>query len=252
MASIPEPEFEAFVEETKATKGKELTTSSAVDFSRQIASKDRRESLTEAESKAIASSRKSLKDRCLLEVAKMEDFITKDRKIDAIITDPPYPKQFLPLYGTLAKLASEASVPVVAVMCGQSYLPQILSDMSEHIEYRWTLCYHTPGPATRLWDRRLESNWKPILLFGGKKFLNDFLTSEAPDKEHHDWGQSISGTLELVKRITDPNDVVCDPFLGGGTTAFSAILSGRKFSGCDIDPACIQQTWKRLHEFVNH
>ncbi len=248
VAAIPEPDFDAFVEETKA-RSKELTTSAAVEFSRQIASTARRADLTDAEAKAVAGSRKSLSDRCTLEVSDLIDFLPKQRGIEAIITDPPYPKKFLHLYGQLAKLASEASVPVVAVMCGQSYLPQILADMTPHLEYRWTLCYHTPGPATRLWDRRLESNWKPILLFGGAKFLNDFLASEAPDKEHHDWGQSISGTLELVKRLTNPNQLVCDPFLGGGATALAAISAGRRFCGCDTDPAAIQQTSKRLHEF---
>lgn len=252
VASIPDLDFDAFVEQTKATKGKELTTASAVDFSRQLSSKERRISLTKSEVSAIEESKYALRKRCELSVAKMEEFVITKRKIDAIITDPPYPKEFLPLYGKLAQLASEASVPVVAVMCGQSYLPRIIAEMTEHLEYRWTLCYHTPGPATRLWDRRLESNWKPVLLFGGSKFLNDFLTSEAPDKEHHDWGQSISGTLELVKRLTDPNQLVCDPFLGGGTTAFAAISSGRRFCGCDIEPQSIQQTWKRLHEFTQH
>ncbi len=248
VASIPEPDFDAFVEETKA-HSKELTTSAAVEFSRQLASTTRRADLTEAESKAVASSRKKLSSRCSIEVANATGFLLNQTGIDAIITDPPYPKEFLHLYEDLARSAKELAVPVVAVMCGQSHLPTIIASMTKHLIYRWTLCYHTPGPATRIWASRVESNWKPILVFGGSKFLNDFLTSTAPDKEHHDWGQSISGTSELVTRLTDPNHLVCDPFLGAGTTALAAISNGRRFCGCDTDPAAVQQTWKRLNEF---
>ena len=53
---------------------------------------------------------------------------------DAVITDPPYPEEFLPLYEELAKHCAKAGVKVVAAMAGQSYLPHIYAAMSKHLK----------------------------------------------------------------------------------------------------------------------
>ena len=43
-----------------------------------------------------------------------------------------------------------------------------------------------------------------------------------------------------------PGQLVCDPFLGGGTTALSARKKGCGFIGCDVDPEAIKITQERL------
>jgi hypothetical protein len=52
----------------------------------------------------------------------------------------------VPLYGELARLAAKAlrRGGVLAAMCGQSYLPEVLAEMSKHLRYRWTLAVMTP------------------------------------------------------------------------------------------------------------
>ena len=45
-------------------------------------------------------------------------------------------------------------------------------------------------------------------------------------------------------------DLVCDPCLGSGTTAESCLALGRRFVGCDRDPACVEQ-WKQRFNRVN-
>jgi hypothetical protein len=71
----------------------------------------------------------------------MQELLHDLRNVDAIITDPCYGRDSLPLYGDLAKLAAKALRPqgVLAVMCGQSYLPEILAAMTKHMTYRWTM-----------------------------------------------------------------------------------------------------------------
>ena len=39
-----------------------------------------------------------------------------------------------------------------------------------------------------------------------------------------------------IDAFTKPGDTVLDPFMGGGTTAIEALVSGRKFIGCDLNP----------------
>ena len=191
-------------------------------------------------------------EACELRVCSMQDLLGEQRDLDAIITDPPYPEKFLPLYGELARLEKAALKPagVLAVMCGQSYLPRILAEMSAEIEYRWTIAYLTPGgQSVQLWNRNVNTFWKPVFIFGGKpKWMGDVVSSDVNDndKRFHGWGQSESGMAALVERLTEPGQLVCDPFLGGGTTALACLTRGRHFIGCDIEESCIETTRGRV------
>jgi len=58
--------------------------------------------------------------------------------------------------------------------------------------------------------------------------------------------------LGLLKRIvlasTKENDIILDPFCGGGTTAVAAKMIGnRKFIGVDVDEKYIELTIKRYN-----
>jgi 16S rRNA G966 N2-methylase RsmD len=78
------------------------------------------------------------------------------KSVDFVITDPPYPKEFLPVYSDLSLFASKVLKPGGSLLClvGQSYLPEILTRLSEHLDYHWTLAYLTPGgQAVQLWER---------------------------------------------------------------------------------------------------
>jgi DNA modification methylase len=179
--------------------------------------------------------------------------------IDVIITDPPYPKEYLPLYEILAKEASRVLKPggSLIVMTGQSYLPEILSLMTPHIRYHWTVSYLTPGgQSAQIWHRKVNTFWKPLLWFvkgeysGG--WIGDVTKSAVNDndKRFHNWGQSESGMVDIVERFSMPGQTILDPFLGGGTTAVVAVKLGRYFIGIDQDPAAIQTTALRLAEIT--
>ena len=40
---------------------------------------------------------------------------------------------------------------------------------------------------------------------------------------------------ELIKKHSNPNDIVLDTFLGGGTTAIACKNTNRQFKGCEIN-----------------
>jgi site-specific DNA-methyltransferase (adenine-specific) len=50
----------------------------------------------------------------------------------------------------------------------------------------------------------------------------------------------------LIELYTYAGDLVLDPFVGSGTTAVAAALSGRHYVGFDIDPAYIELAHRRL------
>ena len=188
---------------------------------------------------------------CDIRHCSFEDLLNGDIAPDAIITDPPYPKEFLPLYGRLAELSVD--VPLVAIMCGQSYLPEIYAAMSRHLKYRWTLAYLTPGgQSVQLWQAKVNTFWKPILLFGeSAEWIGDVCKSDVNDndKRFHDWGQSVSGMLSIISKLTKPGQTVCDPFLGGGTTAVASLALNRNFVGCDTDAECCQKARQRMEDY---
>jgi ParB-like chromosome segregation protein Spo0J len=178
-------------------------------------------------------------------VSDLSQFVEPE-SIDCIITDPPYPREFLPVYRDLAKFASYALKPggSLIVMIGQSYLLDILQEMNvPGLLYRWTCAYLTPGPATQLHQRHIQCGWKPLLWYTKGEcegmYIHDVFHSNSGDKSKHDWGQSQSGIEDIMGRVTRPGELVCDPFVGGGATAVVAMEMERRFVGCDIDEICV-------------
>jgi 16S rRNA G966 N2-methylase RsmD len=176
-----------------------------------------------------------------------------DNSVDVILTDPPYPREFLPLYETLGSEAARILKPggTLAVMCGQSYLPDIYRLLSLHLTYQWTFAYLTPGgQSAQLWERKINTFWKPVLWFVKGEYSGewkgDVSSSAANDKRDHDWQQDEDGMADLVERFSQPGDLIVDPFVGAGTTGIAALRLKRKFIGFDNDPQAVAITQGRL------
>ncbi|MGB9886692.1 MAG: DNA methyltransferase [Moorellales bacterium] len=176
---------------------------------------------------------------------------------DVIITDPPYAREYLPVYEELGKLAVHALKPggSLFVMTGQFCLPEVFQILSRHLSYHWTLAYLTPGgQSPQIWPRRVNTFWKPVLWFTKGSYdgpwVGDVVKSNVNDndKRFHKWGQSVSGMLDLVQRVTGPGETVLDPFMGAGTTGVAALLLGRRFIGADIDQEAVNTAGFRLKE----
>ena len=172
--------------------------------------------------------------------------------VDVIFTDPPYPREYLPVWSELAAFASHALKPsgVLVAMSGQSYLPEVMASLGEHLTYRWTMAYLMPGADTTIWPRKIKTRWKPVLVYGAaEEWLNmDVVhadTLKAQDDRFHQWGQQAPGMVRLLEPFVKPGYVVCDPFVGGGTAALAAQVHGCAFIGADSDAMQLDTTRKR-------
>jgi site-specific DNA-methyltransferase (adenine-specific) len=200
-------------------------------------------------------------DMCRLFTADIRNGLNEiqDESIDFIITDPPYPREYISLYGDLSCLASRVLKQggSLIVMIGQSYLPEIIEQLNLHMSYYWIMPYLTPGGgAPLLYQKRVNTFWKPVLWFvkGEYKgdYVGDVLRSPESDKRFHEWGQSLGGMSDIIERFTNPNDLILDPFLGGGTTGAAAISMGRKFIGSDIESSNVEISLERIKEaYIN-
>lgn len=175
---------------------------------------------------------------------------------DAIVTDPPYVGDSIPLYEALRDFAVDVlpeGAPLV-VMTWQAILPEVIGALKhEQLAYRWCICWRYANTENTVdYKRRVFDCWKPVLVYhkgavpADARMFRDEIANQDPDKDFHEWGQSVDGFERLVTSFSEPGQVVCDPFLGGGTTAIAALAQARRFAGCDVDEAAVETTQGRL------
>ena len=165
-----------------------------------------------------------------------------DGSIDCIITDPPYPKEFIDVWSKLSRFAKRVLKPngYCVAYSGQMYLPEVMKRMCENLDYYWTFAVYHEGQTQIVNGINLMCRWKPVLIFqnGKKKIENtfqDYFISEQREKNGHDWQQSKSGVAYLIEMFTKKGDTILEPFAGSGTTMIVAKAKGRNVIGAEID-----------------
>lgn len=68
------------------------------------------------------------------------------------------------------------------------------------------------------------------------------------EKDWHEWQQGEIDAKHFVEGLSEKNDVVFDPFCGGGTTAVVAARSGRRCITCDIESGAVDSARQRLDD----
>ena len=220
-----------------------LTKIESGEITAHEAEKSIRDRKNKLERQKLAESAKSIpvNDRWHVYHGDIETWVT-DKQYDFIITDPPYPKEYLHLYEILAIRANEWLKPggLLVAMCGQSYVNQIYFAMDTHLEYYWTMAYLTPGDSASLWQKNVIPKWKPLLMYSRKgdkytgKMFGDVAVSDNNEKSLHKWEQSYSGMLSVIKQICNPGQSILDPFCGSGTTGVAALKHGCLFDGLEL------------------
>jgi 16S rRNA G966 N2-methylase RsmD len=232
IASIPEDKFEQILQEAEV-ETKKVTNNMLVSIAKEAEKENRKEKEKESRGKKISG----------IEIRKgdFKEVLSDVYDIDAIITDPPYPAEYLDCFSELSKYASEhlKNDGWLVVYSGQYNLPEVIKRLSEHMTYVWTFCLYHIGKKQLVNGVNIMCGWKPILIFSkGKKKMRfsvyDVIESEQREKHSHAWQQSESGVLRLIEAFTEPGQLVVDPFSGSGTFCKAAIENGRKAIGAEI------------------
>jgi DNA modification methylase len=165
-----------------------------------------------------------------------------DGSIDCIITDPPYPYEFIDVWSKLSRVAKRVLKPngYCIAYSGQMYLPEVIKRMNEYLDYYWTFAVYHEGQTQIVNGINLMCRWKPVLIFqnGKKKIENtfqDYFISEQREKNGHDWQQSKSGVGYLIEMFTKEGDTILEPFAGSGTTIIAARDKKRNVIASEID-----------------
>ncbi|MCP4352136.1 MAG: methyltransferase domain-containing protein, partial [Desulfobacterales bacterium] len=79
----------------------------------------------------------------------------KDNSVDCIITDPPYPYDFIECWSKLGQIAKRVLKPggFCLAYTGVMYLDEVMSRMGEHLDYFWTISLILSGPGSKTYVR---------------------------------------------------------------------------------------------------
>jgi len=179
-----------------------------------------------------------------------------DKSIDAVITDPPYPKEFLPLWNKCAKESTRIlkNGGWFIAYSGQLFMPQVLSALSSELDYRWCIAL-LHGQSQIVWPAHSLAQWKPIFVLQngrieekGTPIRRDVMKPRGMDKRFHEWGQNYFESIELSDQFSNEGDTILDPFMGSGTTGVACVQTGRNFIGIEIDPTYYAIAEKRIKD----
>ena len=167
-----------------------------------------------------------------------------DNSIDLLLTDPPYPLEFIDCWSELSAFAEKKLKPsgFLIAYSGQMNLPEVLKRLSENLIYYWTFCLYHVGPTQIVNGVNVICRWKPILIYQKtprKKFeqtKQDYIESETRQKSGHDWQQGESAIKKLIELFSIEGDLICDPFTGAGTVPKMCKETNRNFKGAEIEP----------------
>jgi 16S rRNA G966 N2-methylase RsmD len=248
LAEIPEDVFEDYID-GKLAKNYELTAGGLLNIAKTLRVQNKRSELVaQAESGELP-----------LDVTVTHgDFreilaALPDNSIDMIFTDPPYDAESIPLYGDMARLAAQKlkSGGSLITYVGHYAIGEIYNLMVQHLRYWWIIADKHNGNAARLIGKNVFVEWKPLLWFvkerrGNSEYVADLFESSQPSKVEHDWQQDTSEAEYYIERLTNPGDLVVDPFLGSGTTLLAAKRLSRRALGIEINEENVKIARHRL------
>jgi hypothetical protein len=225
--------------------------------------------LARAETKAREASLARYRERQVPRVAEGEqwrvehcDFRALDvepHSIDAIVCDPPYTDADIPIFSELSAFAARVLKPgrLLAAYCGKLRQPEEMARLAESLEYVWVGATVLRGRHSKIHQLKINGWYRPWLLFSAgpyvpRAWIKDTLVAGEGSGEKelidHPWQQAVGPVRQLVSMLTEPGELVLDPFVGSGTTAIATVSEGRRFVGCDLDPGAVAMTLDRLNQ----
>ncbi len=182
----------------------------------------------------------------------------EDGSVDAVICDPPYVDEALAVWGQIGAFAARVLRPgrVLACYCGHLRQPEVMAALGEHLSFVWCGATVQRGRSGRFRARRVWVGHRPWLVYSAgvyepRGWIDDTLASEGRGEKaatDHPWRQALAPFVRLVEMFSLPGELVVDPMVGQGTTGVAALGCGRRFLGCDVDPAAVAMSRARLEE----
>ena len=182
-----------------------------------------------------------------------------DNSVDLILTDPPYPKEFLSLWEDMFAVADRILKPssFLVAYANHQNLDEIFR-LKNNLKYYWTFKLDfTLKPMAM--GRNLIATWKPVLIYQKLPFekrgetiednVKDYTPFNNDERDMHEdnWGQSIGKVEYLIDKFSKSNELIFEPFAGTGTTLIACRNMSRRCIGTEVDKQYIDLIKGRLN-----
>jgi site-specific DNA-methyltransferase (adenine-specific) len=183
------------------------------------------------------------------------DILPRLDKVDAVITDPPYGlKRWFPSAGWKNNLTEQECLDVINWNSDDT--SKILKKIwNENLCVIWGGNYFVESlgncKAPMIWDKRKRGthfaeaeiawtnfDWGTSRVFDGQPIF---------DVRHHPTEKPLDVMKWSIQQAKMPL-LICDPFMGSGTTGVAAIQMGRKFIGIEREPKYFDIACKRIEQ----
>lgn len=188
---------------------------------------------------------------------------------DVLMTDPPYgileeswePSQLESFTRTWASRWNEAGADFIFVFWSQAHMwdgKRWFDDSFGKYKFQQLLIWHYPNNKSPQSRAGFKQTWEPIFFYrrrdserqimishsewGGSFTDFDCHVAAVPqtnfnDENHkqHPAQKPVSVMEWLIRASSIPGDLICDPFVGSGTTGIAAVRYGRRFHGIEIN-----------------
>jgi site-specific DNA-methyltransferase (adenine-specific) len=178
--------------------------------------------------------------RATLYLGDCRDILPTLGKVDAVVTDPPYPDYLATEFGYDEECVRAGLAPAVHQFVFWSATADFPFDHSAiHI-------WHKPnGQSVKHYERIFERNGgSTCKVFRVAAILPNY-TQFAAECVDHPTQKPLRLLKEIVART---KGVVLDPFLGSGTTGVAATVQGRDFIGIEREPKYFDIACKRIED----
>jgi DNA modification methylase len=180
---------------------------------------------------------------------------------DLCLTDPPYGigqnyAGYIDSRKNLEILV-KSCLPFIFDSCNRTLLTCGVANIHLYPKPNWTLCWFISGAGgVGPWG---FTTWQPILAYGADPYLENglgcrpdaFWLTETSPPNGHPCPKPIGVWKWILNRGSAlDSDVVCDPFMGSGTTLRAAKDLGRRAIGIEIEEKYCEIAAKRLAQKV--
>lgn len=194
--------------------------------------------------------------------------------VDAFVTDPPYGidhqlgfgrnaaqrkstrilndgrRQAIALWRQWVPLAYRAAKPDTAhIIFGHWRSPWMHTLLARHFRVRACIIWDRGRIGQGYWVR---PRWEQaFLLFKGKPHrrgpdTGDIWLCPKVHRPRHPCEKPVALLTRCIELVSDPGQLICDPFAGIASTGVAALQSGRRFLGIELDPRFTTLARQRL------
>lgn len=206
-------------------------------------------------------------------------------KVDAVVTDPPYEAVMQNKWGVLSRQAPSSHVRHEAL--GFAAIDEVRKGVAEAVKLAcsgWGI-FFCMAEGVRAWRDEIEASgakYKRAMVWikpdampqfngqgpsvghemmvsawygpghsrwnGGGKPGTFIYNKNTPGGGEHPTQKPVPLLSEIVHLFSFQGDLVCDPFMGSGTTGVACVKLGRRFIGIEIDEGYFDIACRRIRE----